>query len=255
MISFAMWSHRPILTANGLTLLASMALMGLTTFLPIFVQGVLGQSALVAGFTLTVMMIGWPAGATFAARVNHRLGARPLMLAGSIVLPIGAAILAMMGSTGSPVQAAIASLVMGLGMGLMIVTSLLLIQNSVAAHERGAGTASNIFARNLGSTLGAAVLGAVLNFGLLNAPGGVTGDQLRELLTNAGNVVVSDSAVRDALASGLHTTFIAVFVLALGCVFIALMVPRIGTSRASQAAEPSAGDLVEEGVSPAAAMH
>lgn len=245
MISFSLWRHRPIAAANGLTLLASMALMGLTTFLPIYVQGVLGQSALVAGFALTVVMVGWPTGATVAARNNQRLGARRLMITGSILLPIGASLLTLMGAGSSPLLAASASLVMGFGMGLISVTALLLIQGSVEAHERGSGTASNLFSRNLGSTLGAAVLGAILNFGLSNAAGGVTGDQLRDLLASAGNVSVGDESVRLVLQSALHLTFIAVFVLALACILVAVLVPRVHPARATKIEGPA--ELLPEG--------
>lgn len=49
---------------------------------------------------------------------------------------------------------------MGFGKGLMSITALILIQEIVNLSERGSATASNVFSRNLGSTLGAAVLGA-----------------------------------------------------------------------------------------------
>ena len=55
---------------------------------------------------------------------------------------------------------------MGFGMGLLSTASIVLIQDIVTWAQRGSATASNVFARNLGSTLGAAALGAVLNFGL-----------------------------------------------------------------------------------------
>ncbi|HEY2606566.1 MAG TPA: MFS transporter, partial [Paraburkholderia sp.] len=66
MISFALWSHRPIAACNGSTLLSGMILMGSTTFLPMYVQGVLHRSPVVAGLALTMMMVGWPTGATLA---------------------------------------------------------------------------------------------------------------------------------------------------------------------------------------------
>lgn len=60
LISIALWSRRLIATSNAATLLAGMALIGLTTVLPIYVQGVLGRSSLEAGFTLTMLIVGWP---------------------------------------------------------------------------------------------------------------------------------------------------------------------------------------------------
>ena len=57
---------------------------------------------------------------------------------------------------------------MGFGMGLLSVTCIVLIQDSVGWNMRGAATASNVFARSLGNTLGASVLGAILNFGIIH---------------------------------------------------------------------------------------
>ena len=68
MMALGLWGRRPIATANAATLLSGMAIIGLTTFLPMYVQGVLNRSALVAGFALTMMVLGWPIGATLAAR-------------------------------------------------------------------------------------------------------------------------------------------------------------------------------------------
>ena len=56
-ISFELWARRPIATANLAALLAGMALIGLTTFLPMYVQGVLRQSPVVAGLALTAVMV------------------------------------------------------------------------------------------------------------------------------------------------------------------------------------------------------
>ncbi len=87
MISFSIWSRRPIAATNIATVLTGMAMMGLTTFLPMYVQGVLHRSPVVAGFALTTMMVGWPVGATLGARSFHRFGLRQLLVAGAVLIP------------------------------------------------------------------------------------------------------------------------------------------------------------------------
>ena len=52
MLDLRLWAQRPIATANAATLLSGMTMIGLTAFLPMYVQGVLRQTPLVAGFTL-----------------------------------------------------------------------------------------------------------------------------------------------------------------------------------------------------------
>jgi EmrB/QacA subfamily drug resistance transporter len=226
-VSFALWSHRPIAATNSVGVLASMALIGLTTFLPIYVQIVMQRSPTIAGLTLTTMLIGWPAGATLAARLFHRFALRRLLLTGTLFQPLGALFFIGLTPHTSALMAAMGSLVMGFGMGLISVPSLVLIQEIVDPSQRGSVTASNIFSRNFGSTLGATVLGAVLNHGLSRsgtlAP--VTSDQLRQLL-NAPSLTASAAQVRFAMEQALNLTFWAMLMLSFGTVILALLVPR-----------------------------
>jgi len=229
-ISFALWSRRAIAATNGVAVLASMALMGLTTFLPMYVQGVLQRSPVVAGLALTTLLVGWPAAATVAARTFVMFGLRRTMLTGCVLLPLGAAIFVVLTPDSSPITAAFGSLVMGCGMGLVSVTSLVMIQEIVPWSERGSATASNIFARNLGSTLGATVLGAVLNSGLSRSGIMISPDQLRQLL----EVQDKDSAASGillALQDALHLTFGAMLLISLAIVLMAVLVPPIAISR------------------------
>jgi hypothetical protein len=114
-------------------------------------------------------------------------------------------------------------------MGLTSMTALLLIQASAARSERGSATASNIFARNLGSTLGASFLGAVLNYGLLHSTGGasVSAEQLRELLNGTSDVAAAAASIRAALQESLHLTFVAMVLIACLTTIASLFVPSL----------------------------
>jgi len=238
MISFSLWGHRPIAASNAATVLAGMALMGLTTFLPMYVQGVLHRSPVVAGFALTMVMVGWPTGATVAARSFHRFGLRQILVVGSVFLPIGAVVFALLTPDSSPIFAGIGSLIMGFGMGTSSVSALVLIQEIVHPSQRGSATASNLFSRNLGSTLGATMFGAVLNYGLTHAKGigVVTSDQLRQVLETPPTHVGSDAIVRLALQQSLHLTFVAMLVISLAIVASAILVPAMALERMREAA-------------------
>jgi EmrB/QacA subfamily drug resistance transporter len=239
MVSFALWSHRPIAATNTVSVFASMTLIGLTTFLPIYVQIVMQRSPMIAGLTLTTMLIGWPAGATMAARLFHRFELRRLLLTGALLQPVGALFFVALTAHMSPFVPAMGSLIMGFGMGLISVPSIVLIQEIVDATQRGSVTASNVFSRNFGSTLGATVLGAVLNLGLSRsgtaAP--VTSDQLRQLLNTAG-LTGGAAQVRIAMEQALSLTFWAMLLLSLGTVIFALWVPP--TELAPAMAKPKA---------------
>jgi EmrB/QacA subfamily drug resistance transporter len=228
MISFALWRRRPIAIANAVTLLAGILLIGLTTFLPMYVQGVLHKPPLSAGLALTMVMVGWPSGATIASKIYMRFGPRTITIVGAAFLPLGAAVLVNLSPASSPVWAGLASGLMGLGMGLMSVSALMFIQELVERQQRGSATAANIFSRNFGSTLGAAALGAILNFGLSSFTGGrsVSSDELRRIIeSDATTIATSDLGL--ALQQSIHIVFIAMLLIAAVLVLIASFLPAI----------------------------
>ena len=237
-VSFALWSRRPVAAANVALLLGSMVIMGLTTFLPMYVQSVQHRTPVVAGLALTMIMVGWPLGSTVAAKMFPRYGLRPMMILGSILVPLGACAFLLLAPGNSPVLAGAGSLVVGLGMGFMGVCSLVLIQEIVDVSERGSATASNIFARNLGSTLGATALGAVFNFGLaratMDAP--ISSDQLKRALESA---VDANPVIQTAMQHSLHMTFWAVLGIALLVMAATACIPPTSVGRTSR---PAAGD-------------
>ncbi len=239
MISFSLWGHRPIAAANAATVFSGMALMGLTTFLPMYVQGVLHRSPVVAGLALTMMMVGWPVGATLGARSFHRFALRRILVTGCLFLPFGAVLFVLLSPDSSPIIAAAGSLIMGFGLGVSSVSSLVLIQEMVDATQRGSATASNIFSRNLGSTLGATAFGAVLNLGLTRS--NVTSDQLKQVLDSAQAVTGEESPVRLALHQSLHLTFLAIFAVAIAILISALLVPFKAHAKTRDIAAPVEG--------------
>jgi MFS family permease len=233
MISFGLWSRRPIAAANAATVASGMVLMGATTFLPMYVQGVLGRSPVIAGLALTMMMVGWPTGATIAARSFHRFGLRAILVAGSVFVPLGVLFFALLTPHSSPVLAGLGSLVAGFGMGLSSVSSLVLIQEIVDTDQRGSATASNLFSRNLGSTLGATAFGAALNYGLSHSTlsKAITSEQLRQLLDARRLAEVSEPVVRLVLHESLHLTFWAMLAIAVLIVLFSTFVPHVALGR------------------------
>jgi MFS family permease len=228
MVSFELWRRRAIATANLSSLLASVALMGLTVFLPMYVQIVLQRSPIVAGFALTTMILGWPLGATIAAHTFHRFGLRNTLIAGSALVPLGALFFVTLTPQSSPIQAAIGSFMMGLGMGLLSTSCLVLIQEAAGAAERGSATASNLFSRNLGSALGATVFGVVVNLGLAgtSVAGRVTADDLKRLLEASGTAAGSNQQLLATIDAALHTMFVAMLAVSVLLVVVALFVPN-----------------------------
>jgi MFS family permease len=124
---------------------------------------VLGTGALVAGFALAALTIGWPIAASLAGKVYMRIGFRDTALIGSGIIVAGAVLTAMLSQHAQVWQAAAASFVLGLGLGLSSSPTVVAVQSTVGWERRGVVTATNMFSRSLGSAVGAAVFGAIAN--------------------------------------------------------------------------------------------
>jgi MFS family permease len=231
MISLKLWGRRPIAAANAAALFSGMVMTGLTTFLPIYVQGVMGGSALAAGFALSVMVLGWPFGATLATYLAMRMGLRPVMLLAGALIPVGSLVFAVLGPSTPIPFAGLGSLICGFGMGLLSVASLMMIQEIVSWSERGSVTSSMLFARSLGNTFGATAFGAVLNFWLAGTgvPGIASPERLRDLLGGAN--AASTEVLRHALEGALHATFLAMVVFAALTGLVILLMPNVTLRR------------------------
>lgn len=137
--------------------------LGLSTYVPIYAQGVLGVGPLVAGFALAALLVGWPLAATLSGRIYLAIGFRWTAVTGAVIVLLGA-LLTLGLDAGSQVwHISAAVFVIGLGMGLVAVPTLLAAQHSVGWNERGAVTATNMFSRSIGQAVGVAALGAVVN--------------------------------------------------------------------------------------------
>ncbi len=213
------FTRRVLLASAVIALLVGAVLLGLTTYVPTFVQTVLGTGPLVAGFALATLTIGWPISAALSGRLYLRLGFRQTALIGSVLVVTGAGLCTLLGSSSSVWQVAATCFVVGLGMGLVASPTLIAAQSSVGWTERGVVTANNLFFRSIGSAVGVAVFGAIANTTL----GGAT----------------ASTVTPAALAEATHDVFVAALILAVVMVAAAFLLPG-GRPSAAQATERSA---------------
>jgi Na+/melibiose symporter-like transporter len=156
--------RRRLLITSGLTSAGVGAiLLGLSSYVPTYVQDVLGTGPLVAGFALATLLVGWPIAGSQSGKVYLRLGFRGCALIGSSIVLLGSAMMLLLGRHSSVFEVAASCLVIGLGMGLTAAPTLIAAQASVGWGDRGVVTANNIFLRSLGSSVGVAVFGAIAN--------------------------------------------------------------------------------------------
>lgn len=159
--------RRLLLTTNVISLAVGATLIGLTSYIPTYLQHTIGTSPLVAGLALAALTVGWPLSAALSGRIYLRMGFRFCVLLGAVITLAGTIGLALATPFPSIWLVGITCFVIGLGLGLVAAPSMIAAQSSVDWSERGVVTGAVMFGRSLGSALGIAVLGAVAN-GVLN---------------------------------------------------------------------------------------
>jgi MFS family permease len=138
-------------------------LIGLTSYVPTYLEGSLRVSPVQAGLALTTLTIGWPLTAGLAGRIYLRIGFKKTALIGAALVLSGACGLLAIAHQPNIVAVAALCFVTGCGLGLLALPTLIAAQSSVDWDERGVVTGANLFARSMGSALGVAVFGALAN--------------------------------------------------------------------------------------------
>ncbi len=200
------FSRRLLLTTALVSVGVGAILIGLTSYVPTYLELALGTTPIVAGLALAALTIGWPISASLSGRLYLRIGFRSTVLIGMTLVVAGAAVLAAFSST--PMLAVVAGscFLIGLGLGLVATPSLIAAQASVPWNERGVVTGTNLFSRSIGSAVGVAIFGAVAN-AIFAASGGSE--------KNPATVIATSSSV-----------FISVGIVTLATVVAALTMPR-----------------------------
>jgi EmrB/QacA subfamily drug resistance transporter len=212
---------RLIVTTSLVAVCVGAVLLGLTSYVPTYVQVALGTGPLVAGFALAALTLGWPLAASQSGRLYLRLGFRTTALIGSVVVVLGAGLLLLLDEGSSVLQVGATCFVIGLGMGFAAAPTLIAAQSAVDWQQRGVVTASNMFFRSLGSAVGVAVFGAVVN------------SRLGASAADGGPVPAGP------LTDAVHSVFVGTAAVAVLMLVAVLLMPR--DRRTAAAPVPPAG--------------
>jgi MFS family permease len=206
------FSRRTVSGAVLVAVVVGILLLGLTSYVPLYAQSVLGTGAVVAGFALAAMTIGWPIAAATAGRLYLRLGFRTTMLIGAVVALVGAGLLLTVDEHSSVLHLAAPCFVLGLGFGYVTSPSVVAAQSAVPWRQRGVATGATIFGRSLGSAVGVAAFGAIANSVIHSRTGGDPGGL--------------ESLPADVLGPALDAVFLAAAVVTVALLFAAFVMPK-----------------------------
>ncbi len=245
--------------ANSAAFLIGAGRFGVTIYVPVFVQGVIGTSATRSGVVLIPMMLSWVASSVTVGQIVTRTGRyRVWPIVGTLTSLGGFGLLSRLDVNATRLDTVICMVLIGSGMGQMFQTYVVAMQNAVPRTQLGVATASIQFSRTIGAMFGTAIFGTLLTWRLtteLVARLGAAAHTVDPAALLSGTVGLKDlsphtvEAVRNALASALHTAFLTglpVMALALVAALLLKELPLRTRSYVQDAGDEPAADSANQ---------
>jgi EmrB/QacA subfamily drug resistance transporter len=218
---------------------ASFSMFSLFGYAPLFLQGALGHTPLQVGMAMLSLSLGWSVGSLILGRFMHLTTQKTGALAGGVLLAAGTGLTLGFSPATIMMHSFLVFLVVGFGMGFVVLSTLLVVQNSLATSDLGVATSSHQFARTLGGTLGVGISGGLVTSQLLNRMETVDvslpehlmvqlQDSLENLFRPEFQALIPDAArtvLNTAVAQGVWSTFLLVFLVSLVCLGLVLCLP------------------------------
>ena len=170
LVPLALFRNRNFSLMNWTGAAMAFALQGIFIVIPIYLQSVLGMTALKSGLTVAPMSVTAGILAPFVGRLADRIGGKYLLMAGLAIFGAGAGIVTLIAS-GSSTQATfiVPFIVTGFGLGLVFAPMTTVAMQAIQPAMAGAASGVVNTTRQLGAVVGAAVVGAVLQGQLASA--------------------------------------------------------------------------------------
>ncbi|MBA3381794.1 MAG: MFS transporter [Actinobacteria bacterium] len=162
MLPLELFRNRTYAGANTVMLLVALAMFGVFFFLSLYMQNVLGYSAVQTGAAFLPMTILIILIAPVAGKTSDRFGSRGLMTAGMILIAVQLLYFSRLGVDSSFWNLLPAFLVGGVGMALTMTPSAAAATRSVPVDKAGVGAAVLNASRQVGGSLGIALIGAIM---------------------------------------------------------------------------------------------
>ncbi|MEE6257130.1 MDR family MFS transporter [Plantactinospora sonchi] len=157
-----LFANRNFAVISVIGFLLGFAMFGAMNFLPLYQQTVQGASATNSGLLLLPLMFGMLVVSIVVGRTITKTGRyRSFPIIGGIVMTVGMGLLTMLDVGTSKVESSLYMVVLGVGMGFLMQTSMLIAQNSVEQKDLGAASGAATFFRSIGGSFGISLFGAI----------------------------------------------------------------------------------------------
>jgi MFS family permease len=221
-LPLSLFKNRVVTISNITGFLVGAVMMGAITYIPLFVQGVIGESPSRSGYILTPLMLGLIGSSIIAGRVLSRFTFRAMVLTGLSIVTAGFALMTTMNIQTTNITVILYMIITGIGLGLLMPTFTIAVQSTVAKEVRGVATSSTQFFRSMGGTIGVCMMGAIMSQQLVK----LTNPQL--LLSAEARAELAKQnlldPMRQELSNAIHYVFITgLVIVALAILFGAMM--------------------------------
>lgn len=165
-LDLSLFKNRVFAVTNGLGFLLGLGMFGAIMFVPMFMQAIIGVTPTHAGSTMTPMMIALIVASVIGGRLLLRLRYRTVLTTGMLITAAGFLLMSTMGLDSKEITAYMYMIVLGFGMGLVMPTLMITVQNEFPKTKLGAVTSASTFFRSIGGTIGITILNVVMNHSL-----------------------------------------------------------------------------------------
>ncbi len=163
LMDLSLFKNRTFSLTNVLSLIMQFGMMGVFFLLPVFLQAVLGYSAVKAGLVMTPLAAIVVVSSPLSGTLSDRIGPKWLMFSGMLVTAVGFFLTRrVMVTDGSWPAFVVPFLVSGFGIGMVMPPSTSAVMGSVVPERAGQASGVLSSVRQIGAVLGIAVMGAIL---------------------------------------------------------------------------------------------
>ncbi|GAA3410192.1 MDR family MFS transporter [Paenibacillus hodogayensis] len=263
-ISFRMFRSRLYAASNAIGMLSGAAFVTASVYIPIFMQGVLGGSAVNSGLVLLPMMLASVITATVGGFLIAKIPYRTVMIPTLLLLVVGLAMLTTLSAASSRLEVTIYMIMVGLGIGASFSVLSNAVIHGFPASQRGAASSTFNFLRSLGMALGITICGIIQSHSMTSrltdafagnggpSEGGIAFSDPHALLDPATRGQIPSSlleTITGGLSGSIAFTFLCSLLPAVLAVVAAIMMSK---EKLAPVAAPSAPDGESE---PYAASH
>ncbi|GAB3139405.1 MDR family MFS transporter [Microbispora hainanensis] len=213
------FANRNFTLINLLGFLLGFAMFGAITFLPMFQQIVQGSTATNSGLLLLPMMASSMVVSLFVGRAITKTGKyKSYPVIGGVIMAIAMWLLSTQDVHTPAWRTGVYIAVLGLGMGFLMQTTMLIAQNSVEQKDIGVASSASTFFRSIGGSFGISLFGAIFNSRLVDEITAKLGPKGAALAGSGSGTV--DHKVLDALPPTIKAGFLEALANTIGTVFL-----------------------------------